>query len=78
MRLRNVSVKLQSADKSSVEDLREEVVNNVVLNNAVEQVAADKAKLAVNSRQSALDKGPVLGVVVRHLHVSVVQVSDGN
>jgi hypothetical protein len=60
------------------EDLREKVVNNVVLNNAVEEVAADKAKLAVNSGQSTLDKGPVLGIIVRHLHVSVVKVSDGN
>lgn len=53
-------------------------MNNVVLNDAVEEVAADEAKLAVNSRQSALDKGPVLGIIVRHLQVSVVQVSDGN
>lgn len=54
------------------------MVDDVVLNDAVEEVAANKAKLSVHSRKSALDKCPVLCLIVRHLHVGVVQVSDGN
>jgi hypothetical protein len=54
------------------------MVNNVMLNNAVEQVAANEAELSVDGGQSTLDKGPVLGVIVRHLHVGVVQISDGD
>lgn len=54
------------------------MVNNVVLNDAVEQVAANKAKLSVDSGQGALDKGPVLGLIVRHLHVGVVEIGDGD
>lgn len=53
-------------------NIREKMVNNVVLNDAVEQVAADEAKFSVHSCEGALDKGPVVGLVVRHLHVSVV------
>jgi hypothetical protein len=59
-------------------DVREEVVDHVVLNDAVEEVAADEAKLAVDGGQSSLDKGPVLGIIVRHIDVGVVQVGDGN
>lgn len=50
----------------------------MVLNDAVEQVASNKAKLSVDSGQGALDKGPVLGRIVRHLHVSVVEIGDGD
>lgn len=64
--------------EDSIANLREKVVNNVVLNDAVKQVAANKSKLSVDSGQGTLDKGPVLGRIVRHLHVGVVEVGDGD
>lgn len=59
-------------------NVREQVVNNVVLNDAVEQVAANETEFSVHGCEGALDKGPALSLIVRHLHVGVVQVSDGN
>jgi hypothetical protein len=53
-------------------------VNNVVLNDTVEDVAADKAKVTVNGGGSALDEGPLISLVVLGLGVSVVEVGDGN
>lgn len=50
----------------------------MVLNDAVEQVAANKAEFSVHGGEGALDKGPVLSLIVRHLHVGVVQVSNGD
>lgn len=54
------------------------MVNDVVLDDAVEQVAADETELAVYGGQGAFDVGPVFGVVVGDVHVGVVQVGDGN
>ena len=48
------------------------------LDDAVEEVAADEAKVAVNRRQGALDEGPVVGVEVREVGVRVVEVGDGD
>lgn len=62
----------------SGKSLREHVVNNVVLNNAVEDVAADPAKLTIDSRHSALDERPVLGLVVSGILMRVVQVGDSD
>ena len=59
-------------------DAREEMVNNVRLDDVVEQVTADPAKVAVNGCQGTLDVGPALGVVVVDIRVVVVQVSDSN
>lgn len=50
----------------------------MVLDDAVEQMTSNKTKLAVDGGQSTLDKGPALGLVVRHLHVVVVQVGNGD
>jgi hypothetical protein len=50
----------------------------VVLDDAVEDVAADEAKLSVNGGSSTLDKSPLVGFVVGGLRVSVVEVRDGN
>lgn len=58
--------------------LREEVVHNVPLDDTVEQMLADEAKVAVNRGDGALDEGPVLGVVVRDIDVGVVEVGDGD
>lgn len=51
----------------------EHVVNNVVLNNAVEDVTANEAKIAVHSGGCTLDESPVVSLVVRSLGVSVVK-----
>lgn len=59
-------------------DLREQVVNNVVVDDFVEEVTTDEAKAAVDGGERALDKGPRIGVVVGHRRVSVVQIGDGN
>ena len=59
-------------------DLREQVVNDVLLNDTVENVLANETELAVNSGESTLDVGPALGGVVRKLGVVVVEVGDGN
>ena len=59
-------------------DLREQMVDNVGVDDAVEEVAADEAKVAVNRGQGALDEGPAVGLEVVDLRVSVVQVGDGN
>lgn len=53
-------------------------MNNVVLNDAVEDVAADEAKVTVNGGGSALDEGPLISLIVLGLRVSVVKVSNGN
>lgn len=62
----------------SVIHLREEVVHNMVLNNAVEKVTANESEITINSGQSTLDKGPVLGIKVRDVDVGVVEVGNGN
>ena len=54
------------------------MVDDVGVNDAVEEVTADKAKVAVNGGKGALDKGPAVSVEVRDIRVSVVQVGDGN
>ena len=76
MRLQQVSKCLSKSGAGC--NVREEMVNNVLLNDAVEDVLANKAKVAVNGSESALDKGPALLGVVRDLLVVVVQVGDGN
>ena len=54
------------------------MMNNVVLDDAVEEMASSEAKVSVHGGQSALDEGPGLGIVVGDLHVGVVQIGDGN
>jgi hypothetical protein len=54
------------------------MVDDMGINDAVEEVAADKAKVTVNRGQSTLDEGPAVGVEVVDLRVRVVQVGDGN
>lgn len=58
--------------------LREHVVNNVVLNDAVEDVATNETEFAIDSRGGALNEGPVLGLVVRRIRMSVMQIGDGD
>jgi hypothetical protein len=57
---------------------RENVVNNVVLDNTMEDVATDKAEFTINGGKSALGISPVLSLVVRGFRVGVMKVSNGN
>jgi hypothetical protein len=59
-------------------NLREHVVHNVVLDDAMEHVAADEAKVTVDGGGSALDESPILGLVMRGLLVGVVKIGDSN
>lgn len=54
------------------------MVDDVALDDAVEEVAADEAKVAVDRGERALDKGPAVGLEVRDIRVGVVQVGDGD
>lgn len=54
------------------------VVQDVCLDDAVQQVAADESELAINGRGGALDKGPLLACVVGQGRVGVLQEGDGN
>lgn len=53
-------------------------MNDVVLDDAVEEMTSDKTKLSVNGSKSALDKGPGASLKVRHVHVRVVKVGNCN
>jgi hypothetical protein len=50
----------------------------MLLDDAVEDVLADEAKVAVNGGQGALDEGPAVLVVVGNLGVVMVEVGDGD
>lgn len=54
------------------------MVDNVLLDDAVEDVLANEAEVAVNGGESALDKGPAVLVVVVDVGVVVVEVGDGD
>lgn len=54
------------------------VVQHMRLDNAVQQVAADEAELAVDGRSGAADKVPLLLGVVGQGGIGVLQVCDGN
>ncbi len=58
--------------------LREEMVDNVCLNDAVEQVSANEAKVAINGRESTLDEGPILGIKMREIGMRVMEVGNGD
>lgn len=53
-------------------------MDDVRVDDAVEEVAADEAKVAVHGGQGALDEGPALSVKVGDFRVGVVQVGDGD
>lgn len=50
----------------------------MLLNDPVEEVLANEARVAVNSDKGTLGKGPSLLSVVRNLRVVVVQAGDGH
>jgi hypothetical protein len=54
------------------------MVNDMGVDDTVEQVAADEAKVSVSGCERTLDEGPVLGIIMRQLRVVVVQVGDSD
>lgn len=59
-------------------DLGEQVMNDMVINDLVEEVAANEAESSVNSTKGTLDEGPRILIVVRNIRMSVVQIGNGN
>lgn len=57
---------------------RDVVVQDVGLNNAVEESAANEAELTVDSRSSSTDVVPAGSSVVRKSWVGVLEECDGN
>lgn len=53
-------------------------MNDMVINDLVEEVAANEAKSSVNSTKGTLDEGPRILIVVRNIRMSVVQIGNGN
>lgn len=56
----------------------EQVVDNVIVNDFVEEVASDKAESSIDRAKCAFDKGPGLLIIVWDGGVSVMQVGDGD
>lgn len=56
----------------------EQVVNNVIVDDFVEEVASDKAKSSIDRAKGAFDKGPGLLIIVWDGGVSMMQVGDGD
>jgi hypothetical protein len=52
------------------------VVHDVVLDDSVEDVAADEAEFTINGGKRALDESPLVGLVMRSILVGVVQVRN--
>ena len=59
-------------------DGRDEMVEDVGLDDAVHYVPANEAKFSVNGRSGATGKVPDIVLVVGKLGISVLQVGDGN
>lgn len=54
------------------------VVQDMGLDDAVQELAADEAELAVDGGRSAAHVVPALGAVVRNCRIGVLQVRNGN
>jgi hypothetical protein len=67
-----------SAVGHNVENLREEVVNNMILNDAMKQMAAKETKISVNCCQRPLHERPTVGSVVGNVRMCVVQICNRN
>ena len=63
-------------DQDRKGNIREQVVDDVLVNDAVEEVLANKAKVTVDGGESTLDEGPALGVKVVDVGVVVMEVGD--
>lgn len=59
-------------------NLGEQVMNDMIINDLVEEVASNEAESSVNSTKGTLDKGPRILIVMRDIRMSVVQIGNGN
>ena len=53
-------------------------MNDVVLDDAVENVAADEAEVTVDSGCCALEESPLVGFVVGSLRMGVMKIRNGD
>ncbi len=53
-------------------------MNNVVLNDAMEKMASNKTEFSIHRGQGTFDECPATSIKMRHLHVSVVKICNGN
>ena len=54
------------------------MVDDVGIDDAVEEMAADKPKIAVHGGEGALDERPAISLEVVHVRVVVVKVGNSN
>lgn len=54
------------------------MVNNVVLNDAMEEMASDEAEVSVHCCKGTLDESPMLCLKMRHVGMGMVQIGDGD
>lgn len=59
-------------------DLREEVVDDMELDDVVKHMLANEAKFSVNRSGSAFEESPSFGLEFREVGVCVVEVGDGD
>jgi hypothetical protein len=59
-------------------NIREQMVDDVGIDDAVEEMAADKSEIAVHGGEGALDEGPAISLEVVHVWVVVVKVGNSN
>lgn len=61
-----------------VGDVREEMMDDVELDNAMENMFPDEAELTIDRGRGTLQEGPGLGFVFGQLRVRVMEVGDGD
>lgn len=79
--LRNATVAKFNVPKmfnERISDLREYVVDDVVISNVVHQMLATEAEIAVNGCSGTLQESPGLRFVLGDVGVGVVEVGDGD
>lgn len=54
------------------------MVNNVVFNDAMEEMASNETEVSIHCCKGALDEGPMLCVKVRHIGMGMMQIGDGD
>ena len=59
-------------------DPGKQVMDDMVVDNLVEEMAADEAESAVHRAQSAFNEGPCFFIIMRYGGVGVMQVSDSD
>lgn len=58
--------------------LRKEMVNDMRIDNAVEDVTANEAEITIDGCESARHEGPALAIIVGDILVSMVEVRNGD